>query len=793
MEFELCKVSGNVDLRGVWVRGNLILSHLTCSGCLELGAIDQYYLDHYDACTQSKMPSVEEFCRYEFSKWILVQEKKDKQTVMHLANFGNTHIQDNLIVSGANIQGEVFLRGAYVGQQILLNSGFYKAIHILPFLSVCAINPDDSKKVKREYLKINSEDKESDFLTYLRIIKVNTETFVENHNGLLTHPTICTGVQIVNTTINGSVNLYGVLVESSDNHFSGETSQQDDNKEGNTKVPCTEIGECSILIEDTTIGGSLVFHDENFVRKRYLKYKRNEWKPYMYQYLFACIDKVNELKPVDWSRLKKLQKEAYTNVSVTKIGGPLNIINSTINGKLDFSGLKVQGRTRISDVKVTAEIKANAVVLKENKVGYRTEILHIDMLQCDGNMLLNKLITNELKAVNTTISGRLEIGDVAVLESNFELRNSTIKGQLDVKKLDVKQDFIFEDLDVFGNITITEKLEVGRCVNINLTRIRGNLDLSKLKTIKSTTLRHTDIHGDLDLSQVDIGGNVAVKYSHIKGNAHMHRKNKTNKIIGETINFTSSNIGVLRMKVRDIPENGTWVFRDATIKHLDIHDFKEEYPSKVESEIDFRGMQFNRLTFDSKEINNGNLDMIKKFLDLGNKTSEDFTLEAYSQVEKYLRNQGRKQEADKIYATLQRRLREKGMIQNKIRICFHYLFFDKFTGFGSNWVTPMFWGIGLLVLSLSVCVSPDNFNGLDNIHWTFGVQKTLEICFPMMGFDGKMDVEFGVNDLTYLFAFNEPCLYLPIPIKVVVLLIQLGAWIIWPVFILTLSGLLKRN
>jgi hypothetical protein len=226
---------------------------------------------------------------------------------------------------------------------------------------------------------------------------------------------------------------------------------------------------------------------------------------------------------------------------------------------------------------------------------------------------------------------------------------------------------------------------------------------------------------------------------------------------------------------------------------------------------------------------------------------EKFTLEAYSMLEKHLRQQGRKDDADRVYRKMQRawinvvlnksrgswrigfitklstqlkkvirrktppKLRKglvgfmRTFIWTSQRI--FYGFMSRFTGFGINWRTPLLFGILQLTLSFLLCYKSSNWETRINqssfettdfygdINYV-GTLKAINICLPIIRIPLNQDADEGKYQLKT--TGSSEFRVLPLPLKNIPpdsfsSFLSFTGWIIWPTILITITGVLRRD
>lgn len=774
LDFSNCDVRGNVDLRGIWVGRSLILDRIDCRGQIILNSVRHY--DCYESNRFDRIILNEALNQplLKFSKSALVKYQTKKKTYWGLAQFGRAHILKSLELKGSKIQGQLNLIGTFVGNKIVLDSCVIGGLVMESAIDSVYVGPAASLETieKCDYLRY---EKECGFKEYLdasaeaTIFLHNRLTTKEKNrfNGLMIQRPECSGIEIRNSQINGPVSIDSLWI----------VPHQIDNNElthAKTFDPSTysewlnslkinvhsahlqpPMDSADFRIENSELNGPLHLFKQHF----FDKFWSNVQVDPLLNYTFNLAQTDGEIVDSKTKMANQLTKNQFLETNQkpikksrgTLILGEFIIANTTINGDVDLTGLAVFDKISIQNVNVNANITSHDI---DNKNGISADINH------------------------QTVSKEMHIG-----------------------LLNCQGNFKFYGSKVLNNFT-TENTKVG-----------GHL---RLENARSATLviRNTNINADLLLNGSSINGNAEILYSNVIGHCNfVGEHNSRTKISGTDINLSASSFGRLSMPVRlpqDISDQnspGKWILNHAVTKHFDVYMAEvnnKSVPKNAPSEADFRGFRFDRLSLNGKDAtwNTGGLE---RLLDLGNRKTEDFTLEAYAQTEQNLRNQGRRYEANKIYTLMQNRIRKKGIIKNWFEQGVHMLFFNLYTNFGSNWLTPFKVIVIHFLIGLSVAYSPSNWESTHSDHENkvkfselhyLGVQKTINMAVPLIGFSPPLEskgIHFEFKDQEYTSFFPFEPLILRVPLQVITSLITIIGYIVWPVFLLTFSGLLRRK
>ncbi|NAS31998.1 hypothetical protein GTQ40_13515 [Flavobacteriaceae bacterium R38] len=422
---------GQIDLRGIWVGGDLNLKHIKCRGDVLLGTSNQYGLDTYkDNWKKYSLKKYDaDHALLQFSKSTLAM---DGNNDLYLAHFSRTHILGSLNFTGSKIDGTIFFEGTYIANKITFDSGVFGSI--ISGLSISEI--DISNKEECDYLR---KKEGCSFTEYIKgqegTIRIHEyESDDEVSKGLLIQRTETSQIKLSNSIVKGFVDLGGVWIiphkldiDSGVSPLKTINNNVDITKEykdlkgfiKSTILNKTHINKNSYFLNDqivdvnidnTQIEGSLKLSNSEYLEELWESIQRDENLNKRYKRIFKDNEKVvedenSELKKEEF--LKKID-EGIDDWKRAYIKGDFKIQNSVINGKVDLTDLHVEGDLTISDVKVSADIITNAVTskLKEYSTIFYARNVAIEMLRCQGNLYANHMIVREnFSAINTIIDG----------------------------------------------------------------------------------------------------------------------------------------------------------------------------------------------------------------------------------------------------------------------------------------------------------------------------------------------------------------------------------------------------
>lgn len=775
VDFALANITGNLDLRGIWIDGDLDCSSLRCDSHAVLSCLVQYdidrnsgnnfgrcYIDRHNGRPKIGLPP----------QLIVRKKEGDGTRKTQLARFARSHVMRDANFSYSTIRGMVLLNGTYFGGKIFCNGGEYGSLSCCSYKSVLIGDFEiglgsrlpDYLPEEEEPTAGNEKD-QAEFLRYLKTSSTIKFHVVANETEpeegkvqappkpqlLIIRPT-ASALEIMNTTIRGDIYLGGLWLDKDPADEAGEDaenraffedhsslvkwSRSEEKDRVHPQIEQAPKRPSRLIIENADIRGSLYFIDQS----AYGNYEH--WldkQPGQIQYrgnqIVQSYLKTSENKTATFGSI--LQDKLMDGDSVW-IAGDLQIDNSTIDGKLDLSNMLVSGKVSIRDVSVSGDIMSysNTNITRDTKAAtdrplYAFAIhFELEMVACDGDIRLDGITT--------------------LLD--FSGKNLVVKGE---------SEFFMRRLG-----SSPRRLIVGR--------------------------------------KLDLTGSRFTRLS-LKDTRPVANRN-------------------------DKRDDRIWVLKGMQAQHVDIFTIDDgpKEDAFVDA-IDFQDSHFTQITVNGRDED---LAMLKGLL----RRTHPFTTDPYALVERSLRTLGRQEEANKIYAAKERCLRnrrfnrstsqsewkEKGFIRGSFsflgKLLFHLIdvvIFDWCAGFGSSWRRLLSLGIILLLVCCFFLTGiranyefPGSVPRTDSTITAFSIlKKAINITVPLV--EGKEkdageSKQLRTKGVTYTILsggpkqpgspgyFRNNFTFNCAPDDFAWILGLIG-WIIWPMFALSVTGFLKRE
>jgi hypothetical protein len=459
LSFSQATIDGDCDLRGLWIGGDLTANDLRCTGRLNLSALSQRDIDYWSS----------QFPTWRLSKivgYALPEETlyKEPNKSARLAKFGRTRIIGAVELAGVEL-GSLFIDGAHIGGAVLCDRGRFGQISANISLSPLedSIHASSVKDLI-SVLGSGPADRLDGLLGYLRdnLDTIDLRATRDGGAGLLTMRTRAARIQLRDAVVRGRISLAGMWLTEEGHQSDAQAAadarpvhrrrmlqewaahiakQIEDGRRAPTWTPPPQFAGSGdsdrgdeagvpqaprIIIENTLVEGPLYFHNPDYCRDLALRENNHTCQAYK-----TLLEKINGTaqQPRDTKSLagdmtaaerlnlaKLLYQQMYTGHDCAWIGGRVQIVNSTIKGRLDISGLTVGGQVEIKDVDLASDLLA-ATCRSEAFPGAAPDALYLvaqsldlEMLRCGGDAQLAGLVTpGDLTGRNMVVKGHLEL------------------------------------------------------------------------------------------------------------------------------------------------------------------------------------------------------------------------------------------------------------------------------------------------------------------------------------------------------------------------------------------------
>lgn len=486
-------------------------------------------------------------------------------------------------------------------------------------------------------------------------------------------------------------------------------------------------------------------------------------------------DSDDELKK-SYDRNQEIQKrfEMYRMVAMNNLDKPvsefpssenrLQIENSDIRGNLHFSNRDME----MISITIIDKAKLFFSLEDEDKLEDKLED-HIPIefrsLECDGSVrIINSKIDGEIEISGVVASGDIEIRDVnltsdlVIASDPVELiHTKTPRPGQKIKRFTFARNVFIEMLRCDGDIYLSGIRTPGQLKGENLIVI-GMVDLTNQKAIP-------------EFNQPEMAQIAAI----VAGS--------------RGIDFSGSSIGFLRIGGQPgVPATEKWTLERTVVKRIDI---RAPFPQKV----DLRQTEFERLTVNGKDEYDKVIGFLKYIIFT--------TSEPFARIEKIFRNQGLRDPANEVYVSMMEKLTDELPVIKRIP---YKIFYGWFTGYGIGRLRLTFAAFVLYLSTLcALTFNYQNFNDGKTMSFLEKALAAVQISVPLI----------KISDDVYLNLKSEPPLYFPgniipsfeckaksfclsdkiewISLRTLASFLSLAGWIIWPVFLLILTGFLRRE
>jgi len=525
----------------------------------------------------------------------------------------------------------------------------------------------------------------------------------------------------------------------------------------------------------------------------------------------ATIDGV----PDDGASFEQMRVSGNFSAAGVRADGRLNFRGASIDGQMELSGAQIGGDLSLQNARINgnlflrsrngqrATIEGNAWLFGV-QVGDLVElsgaVIGGDLLMEDS-MLKGGLFCRPQDGERTELRGQVWVTGARVA-GTVDLGGAKIGGDVLGESADINGGFFCRPQDGFrteiGGRLWLSAVKVGSQVSLAGASIGGNVVLQHAELDGGVALRSQDnfrseVNGDLWMVGAKISGGVDLTSAHVKGNVNLQNarlddlvfrgESETPLAVDGSLDLEAARIGRLEMDGRATGDRSVKLPL-AKVTHLNV---LESIPSSVELE----GFTFQQLTLPGDRF----LDWLA--------ASSTFQSSTYVYLENWLRNHGDHANANRVYLAMRRRDRWQGRKGLFRRVGDWFL--DKSVGYGIHWYRPLvFYFVPILILTVILFSSPLSvqcdvpvLSGPPAIasvepkpgEWgpTDAVATALRINLPMFALIVDDDWEPSSNKI-------ECCgQTIGVTYAAYALVVSLLSWIAVPLFVIGLSGVLKKE
>ena len=420
----------------------------------------------------------------------------------------------------------------------------------------------------------------------------------------------------------------------------------------------------------------------------------------------------------------------------------------------------------------------------------------------------------------STINGNLNLSGLEVI-GNIDLGNMTVKGEMNLSQAKVNGSIIFHTPSLNSNeFKLLQNIGKTKCANLNLeaVQVHGNLIMSHVEVLKSD-----EYNGDLVLRRSVIQNSLVLYednpnfFLELDGDLNLSDSSISSIKIAES-NFKNCKTNATKISQKKLLRDNSSVIlkplnkEKRTRKNNQVQTLRLERASIglfdwqgiISEDMNIKFRDFNVKTWSENGINN-----LEKFLNVGGRDAKRNT---YIELERTLRNQGYDEMAERVYKEMWKNIKEQ-KVNGESRSWRYKKFceFRSWFGYG-RYLARIFFLIFIIFILSSILIfsnpkniipsaitlagthvdfkqippgiSPDkNDWGLGN-----GLWFTLRYNVPIIPFNAKAQWRPNINKI-YFLGFESK----QISAQDYAEFIEFSHWIIWSIFLIYLSGILRRG
>ena len=492
-----------------------------------------------------------------------------------------------------------------------------------------------------------------------------------------------------------------------------------------------------------------------------------------------------------------------------RIGRALNLYHAEIG-----SGLTCQSQgnfaTEIQQVQLSGAKVAGDVSFADARVD--TDLFLVNA-RIDGNVQCSGVeIGRHLSMVNATLEGNVDFRG-AQIKQDMNLEGATVRGRLRCGLSDRKK-----ITQVGGNAWLRRAKILGR-VNFNGAKIDGNFDIGAGNiggdfTCNTEEGHSTEIGGKMWLGGVNVANHqlqfcgtrvqdcLVLQHAVIQGAFFCpweHRPERNAACgadqlasIGTKVDLTSSKIGTLVMD-GTLCQDGEL---DLCVAQINEFEIRGSLPTNVNAE----GFQFQRISLPKQSF--------RGFL----ARTEPFQKSTYVFFEQWLRSRGNRRKANQVYRDMRYKDRREGLgIGSRLGDCF----LSVTIGYGTRSYPLLIFFLLTMALSVSLFSSPRSVERVvvmtaqetmypsvetrpsvfpQNWCLTDAFWVAVRVNLPMLSFatDSRWEPS-GEPILLPSFEINDYQVQFVSTYRTYALIVSMLSWIIVPLFLIGISGVVKRE
>lgn len=487
------------------------------------------------------------------------------------------------------------------------------------------------------------------------------------------------------------------------------------------------------------------------------------------------------------------------------LGGKVSLSGAVIGGDAAFIGVEVAGDLKLRNA------RAGGDVLLRSENGYATRIggeLWLSRAKVLGDVrLMSVEVGRKLLLYGVGIGGRFDLirngaGEPCTIGEKVSLRGGEVDGDVRLAGTKVGGELSLRNA-VLGRDLIATEIEVGGELRFSGLRVTGDADLRGIRVGGPLTMPDAELGGSLALGpseavRTHLRGPVRLTRARVRGNADLAGATFEGGLslkgarIGGDLALCGGGAPTEVRGLADLEHaHAGSLALDRTLAlaeplrltqtHLRTFRLVEEVPYALDAE---------RLTYGQITVPGDNY---RVFLD----RTRPFRVGTYRALERWLRDQGEEDAADRVYQALRRKDRTEGM--SLPRRAFDWLL-DITIGHGTRSHRLAFYFLGAMALAIALFANPAMAAAkprggeifTEEVHptdWTIfdATWLAFRANFPMLSLLVEDDVEPSGTPV-----FSAPG-FPTIRARDVSGALSVLSWLFFPLFLAGVSGLVRNQ
>lgn len=784
VSFAAAEVAGHIDARGIWIGGNFDGSLLKATGMLLLNNFDQSYPDNFSDSFRDCVPPPIKKSQASTESESVVKIPLFLKSEKRLIRFGRTHIGGSVNLTNAGIGGNISFSGALIAGTITCREGEYGSLSLTSNFGLVVPTSNytwfPTHWSRRDYLKQESDEDRA--LDLAQRFKGSPETLHLEQNPAADEKTSAGGILLMrcqasrfilhDSVVHGPVDLTGFWLDETslpkeavqhsseckysdiikDSHVSIDRKDRKGSVAPNSVAPIesNERTTTRLKIENTDIEGPLKLFDPDGYAGRAEALVDHKLRWHFFEMAFpegeSDTDGKNAGKNAKIARCEEALRRSIALPWLRMwCGGSAEIKNTKIDGEFNISGATFLDTLTVQDVELTNDLVAGIYPAQRPDPNPEVPVEEVPVEEKEPKWKVS------YTSANRYVFEMLRCdGDVWVpgLSTHSLVGTDEERTRLDGQNLSIK-----------GRVHFVERLwfaeEKGAEDQTPAKGVFGSLSFSN---------KPTPAKRRRQALAARIGGLA----------------NLTGGVFHELYIGGCNSVSLERARVSQIKVHAT-TDGDRGLSWL--------------KKIDLRGTRFDRLTIvDEKEKESEDPKDLKTLLHPKRlKATKGYNTEPGAIVEKIMRAQGRRGDADWFYEVQQKFYREGlGWRWRELKEWIWLRLFGGLTGFGVGRARLFASVIALFAwCCLLVTGQSENWHEPTSVSLADKVFATIAITAPIIDLKlhkgGSGALKTSGNTQT-VFPFE-----LPATPHTVAKVHSFAGWILWPLFLLVLSGFIKRE